>query len=323
MILKNKAGIGYVNELTIFIIIYGVSGYVNNVHTSVWDRLFEVTNNTIKFDIPINMNNHNIKGITDGVENLDAINVKQLNEMESIIENHIKAENDKLKLILESLINKKQNKSYYEVLFGNYYFDCLDPNMFNISQSSYDAFIEKINDKLVLSQNKILNEFNIETGLNLLNSYINLDRIYTDNDNFTFIVFKHNTSIKLGNSFSFRLNSSNTPTSPFPIIKDDNFLIYFSKSEQPSQTLLSTYKNKELMLWFTKHGNVYQLNLCNNGGLITKTLSSPQSFQANRIKIIFRYEIQRIGFSPNLYVANGPEFHKILFLEKSRGTFFQ
>jgi len=40
MVLKNKAGISYQNRLTIFVIIYGISGYVNNVHTSVWDRLF-------------------------------------------------------------------------------------------------------------------------------------------------------------------------------------------------------------------------------------------------------------------------------------------
>ena len=60
MVLKNKAGISYANELTIFVIVYGVSGYVNNVHTSVWDRLFEVTNNSIKFEAPIDMNGHNI-----------------------------------------------------------------------------------------------------------------------------------------------------------------------------------------------------------------------------------------------------------------------
>ena len=47
MVLKNKAGVSYANKLTIFVIVYGVSGYVNNVNTSVWDRLFEVINNVI------------------------------------------------------------------------------------------------------------------------------------------------------------------------------------------------------------------------------------------------------------------------------------
>ena len=116
MVLKNKAGISYANELTIFVIVYGVSGYVNNVHTSVWDRLFEVTNNGIKFEAAIdmnnndiknlhslsmdnlsinrsiNMNNRQIKGLADGIESQDAINVKQLNETESNVANYAKAE---------------------------------------------------------------------------------------------------------------------------------------------------------------------------------------------------------------------------------------
>ena len=77
------------------------------------------------------------------------------------------------------------------------------------------------------------------------------------------------------------------------------------------------------MLWFTKNGSFYEVNLCDNGGLITETVSSVRAFQANRILINFLYSILRIGFSPKYHAVNGPEFHKILFLEKLRGTFFQ
>ena len=116
MVLKNKAGISYANELTIFVIVYGVSGYVNNVHTSVWDRLFEVTNNSIKFEAPIDMNGHNInmkngliKGLEDGNENNDSVNVKQLNEMESIITNYVKAEIDKSKADVTTDVTNNHN----------------------------------------------------------------------------------------------------------------------------------------------------------------------------------------------------------------------
>ena len=61
MVLKNKAGVSYANKLTIFVIVYGVYGYVNNVNTSVWDRLFEVINNVIKVESTIDMNKHDIK----------------------------------------------------------------------------------------------------------------------------------------------------------------------------------------------------------------------------------------------------------------------
>ena len=116
MVLKNKAGISYANELTIFVIVYGVSGYVNNVHTSVWDRLFEVTNNSIKFEAPIDMNGHNInmkngliKGLEDGNENNDSVNVKQLNEMETIITNYVKAEIDKSKADVTADVTNNHN----------------------------------------------------------------------------------------------------------------------------------------------------------------------------------------------------------------------
>ena len=81
MVLKNKAGMSYANELTIFVIVYGVSGYVNNVHTSVWDRLFEVTNNSIKFEATIDMDNKQIINVADGAHSSDAVNVTQLINM--------------------------------------------------------------------------------------------------------------------------------------------------------------------------------------------------------------------------------------------------
>ena len=111
MVLKNKVGVSYANKLTIFVIVYGVSGYVNNVNTSVWDRLFEVINNVIKVESTIDMNKHDIKNVDnlsmnklidmnngqikdhgDGNENGDAVNVKQLNNLESNMGKYTKAE---------------------------------------------------------------------------------------------------------------------------------------------------------------------------------------------------------------------------------------
>ena len=104
MVLKNKAGISYANELNIFVIVYGLSGHFNNVETSVWDRLFEVTNDSIKFETNIDLNNNEIKNIADGVENNDAVNIKQLNEMENLASNYVDRE-----------INKLSNNVYQEI----------------------------------------------------------------------------------------------------------------------------------------------------------------------------------------------------------------
>ena len=106
-------------------------------------------------------------------------------------------------------------------------------------------------------------------------------------------------------------------------MKNDRIAIEKAPSHDLDDIIPSTYQNKQLILWFTKNGANYQLDLCNNSRLITVDITSPRSFQANRLLIHFEYYIQRIGFSPNYYAVDGAEFHKIMFLEKSKGTYFQ
>ena len=102
--MKSKGGISYDPTTTIYVIVYGVSGHQNDVDSGVWDRVYYIENSAVKFEATIDMDNHNIgmkngqlKGLGDGVENSDAINVKQLNEMESNLGNYMKAEIDKVK----------------------------------------------------------------------------------------------------------------------------------------------------------------------------------------------------------------------------------
>ena len=177
MVLKNKAGISYVNELTIFVTVYGVSGYVNNVHTSVWDRLFEVSNNSIKFEAPIDMNGHNInmkngqiKGLEDGNENNDSVNVKQLNKMESNITNYVKAEIDKSKA--DVTIDVTNNQNLFLILY-NYIMK--NGTKVGILRDLY--FTDS-------RESRTTNTYEFTTHLNTSNG-----------SNFTFYyVFKHNTS---------------------------------------------------------------------------------------------------------------------------------
>ena len=152
MVLKNKAGVSYANKLTIFVIVYGVSGYVNNVNTSVWDRLFEVINNVIKVESTIDMNKHDIKNVDnlsmnklidmnnrqikdlgDGNENGDAVNVKQLNNLESNMGKYTKAEITKVDTSLKKYFNDHLNNTIAEYGYGEslirvFY---LDDNQFN------------------------------------------------------------------------------------------------------------------------------------------------------------------------------------------------
>ena len=52
MVLKNKSGISYTQDLVILVIVYGISGFHNNVLLSVWDKNHEITNGTLNFITP-------------------------------------------------------------------------------------------------------------------------------------------------------------------------------------------------------------------------------------------------------------------------------
>ena len=106
--LKNRAGESYDPNTTIYVIVYGVTGHQNEVSTLVWDSAFALENKALKLKANIDMNEHDIinvdnlsfkstldmggkeiKNVGDGTENGDAVNIKQLNESESILETFI------------------------------------------------------------------------------------------------------------------------------------------------------------------------------------------------------------------------------------------
>ena len=80
--LKYNSGETYDAEKDIYVIVYGASGHQNDVDSRIWDRFYYIRNKIIHYEAPIDMGNHQIKGLNDGNENSDAVNVKQLNESE-------------------------------------------------------------------------------------------------------------------------------------------------------------------------------------------------------------------------------------------------
>ena len=134
--LKNKAGQSYDVETNIYVVVYGVSGSQNDVSTQLWDRSFYIDDKKIHFKAPIdmvnknienvndlsinnelNMNNRQIKNVGDGNENADAVNVKQLNEIETNIVNYFTGEFGKVNPVLSN--NSDLIKFIYRNLIRN------------------------------------------------------------------------------------------------------------------------------------------------------------------------------------------------------------
>ena len=90
--LKYKSGETYDSTTSIFVVVYGVSGHQNDVDLHIWDRFYYIRDKVVYYEAPISMGNWQIKGVSDGNENGDAVNVKQLNEAETNVANYVNRE---------------------------------------------------------------------------------------------------------------------------------------------------------------------------------------------------------------------------------------
>ena len=115
--LKYKSGATYDAETDIFVIVYGVSGHQNDVDSRIWDRFYYIRNKIVYFEASINMSNYQIKGLNDGNENDDAVNVKQLNESEDNVVKYVDGEISKVNSeIAKENPTINQNKNFLDLL---------------------------------------------------------------------------------------------------------------------------------------------------------------------------------------------------------------
>ena len=323
------------------LIIYGAKGYQTDVDGTVYDQAFviedgdftlqtdldlngfslknydrgyKIENDEINFEKSIDMNDNLIIGVKNADRDTAAVNLKQatnlLNGKSSI---------------LQKQINLKQNKSYYETIF-EYFFDLQDPDSFDM-KNSYGSNIESVGGKLMLKNTVSLSDFDIKDGFSINGSHIQLDEIIDQNDEFTlFVSFLHDDSLT-GQDYFIALGNNSNPNNtihfkPYVIMRNDKFMIRTpTRGLSYEESILSAYRNKHLFLWFCMRGKFYKAIIC-QGGHINETIV-PERFQTNRIVINLPYKVQRIGYSNNFYDLYEKEFHKISFLEKAAGTYFE
>ena len=134
--MKNKTGESYEPDTQIFVVVYGVEGTQNDVSSQLWDRYLYIDDNKIHFEAPIDMvnkdiknvndlsinnelhmNNRPIKNLRDGNEFSDAVNVKQLNEIETNVTNYVTGEFGKVNPVLSN--NSDLIKFIYRNLIRN------------------------------------------------------------------------------------------------------------------------------------------------------------------------------------------------------------
>ena len=118
-------------QTTINVVVYGVKGQVNNVSVNLWDRFYYYDNTSIKFELPVDMNQKDITGVNkittknldvhsqidmkgnkiigvgDGASNNDAVNKIQLDAKVATVNNKITKIRNDINTILNSLTKLK------------------------------------------------------------------------------------------------------------------------------------------------------------------------------------------------------------------------
>ena len=102
-------------KTTIYVVVYGIKGTVNDVDAKIWDRFYYYDGSNLDFEIPIDMNNNKIIGLADGTNDKHAVNKKQL---DSLIKLHYS--NYNLKSTKNNIIFYSSNNRFLDLPKGLY-----------------------------------------------------------------------------------------------------------------------------------------------------------------------------------------------------------
>ena len=120
-------------QTTIYVVVYGVKGHVNNVSVNLWDRFYYYDNDSVKYEASIDMNKKDITdvnkivsndldvngqtdikgnkiiGVGDGAADDDAVNKSQLDAVET----QVTTVNDKVTQNKTDIATINTNNGYY------------------------------------------------------------------------------------------------------------------------------------------------------------------------------------------------------------------
>ena len=312
--LKNKTGQSYDADTQIFVVVYGVAGIQNDVDARLWDRYFYVDDKKIHFEAPIdmvdkdienvnnlwinnelNMNNREIKNLGDGNENSDAVNVKQLNEMETNITNYVTGEFGKVNPVLKN--NSDLIKFIYRNLIRN------DSKLFLIKELYFPDSVQG------RRQNSYIYHTNGDNKGDVT-FYLTFVHKATTSDNMMISLRWEG----LSSNINIFVSKDKVETSINPLIDESSLASY---------NIPSYYQGKQLYLWITIQNDLIKINF--SGSIaISGTHPGLENNDANIWRISVSdspFTIQRGLITKNIYDVNSDAYKDVREYEITEGTF--
>ena len=314
--LKNKAGQSYEADTQIFVVVYGVAGTQNDVDTRLWDRYFYIDDKKIHFEAPIdmvnkdienvnnlsinyelNMNNREIKNLGDGNENSDAVNVKQLNEMETNVTNYVRGEFGKVNPVLSN--NSDLIKFIYRNLIRN------DSKLLLIKELYFPDSI----------QGRTQNNYTYQTnGDNKGEVTFYLTFVHKATTSDSMIIALHWEAGAIHPIYIF--------VSKDKVVASRNLLI--NEPSLKSYNIPSYYIGKQVYLWITIQTDLIKINFSGSRAIsvIHRIIQFNRDANLRRIDVSDSpFTIQRGLITKNIYNLNRDAYKDVREYEISEGTF--
>ena len=310
--IKLNSGVSYPSKFQTYFIIYGVESLQTDVDPGIYDALYFTENGLVYFNEEINMQGNKIVGLGDNTnDDSGAVNLKQLNTAISTLKKDI---TDSIGTVIKPL----QPKSYYNTIF-EYFYDLLDPSTF-IMADTLGSVVSGLFGNLVFYPTKLLADFDPNKGF-IGGILINLNENINESNDWTiYLAFKY--EYKTGDNKRIKITFGGS-TLDFPWLKiEHNDLTLDYDFDLYSKQIRDVYIGEYLNLWYTKIAGQFRIAVCDNGMSIDQTISG-FNINTSKIKIATAYYIQRIGFSKTAYPINDKEYHKVQFLDKAKGVFFE
>ena len=103
------------DKTSINVIVYGVKGTHSDIPIQTWDKLYDINNGTLEFEIPMNMNGKAITNLKDPVNDQDAVTKKYV---KSVSDSHVTS-SDKTNAFQYVMNNPSHLIEEDDIKFGN------------------------------------------------------------------------------------------------------------------------------------------------------------------------------------------------------------
>ena len=156
-----------------YLIFYDAKKWFDVVNPSLYDHslvasMFVYDDGNMKMNTDLDMNNHKITNLKEGINDTDAVN----------------------KLQLDSVSYYTNNHTYREIFHENFY-DLIETSTFNINKNSFGVVILGVKPNLHLGSNRFLSNYDRIHGLQLSNGHILLKNNVKQSTSFTLFLSIH------------------------------------------------------------------------------------------------------------------------------------